>query len=152
MPVTGSGAHLDPGAPLRYPGRLGRPRRRSGSERGCERATYRSHLEALEQGFDSLDQRLASDAHAYLMGEAFSIADIIWSIKVLRLRECGYPFARNFRALSSWYRRVSARSGFCNGVMERNRAMSAVFRAKSAAENLLGVGLAAAARPARAAA
>lgn len=59
-----------------------------------DEATYRGHLEALEDAFTTLERRLA-DGRRWLVGEAFTVADVIWSLKVLRLRECGYPFGRN---------------------------------------------------------
>mgnify|MGYP003537384375 FL=1 len=77
------------------------------------------------------------------MGDAFSVADIIWSLTVLRIRECGYPFDR-FPALSRWYARIEQRPGFRNGVMARHRTLSRVLRLKAALENLFGVGLRAA--------
>lgn len=106
-----------------------------------DEATYRRHLKALEQGYASLDALLRSDGRPFLTGDDFSAADIIWSIKVLRILECGYPFGRNFPALFAWYRRVSGRRGFREGVMAHHTAMSRAFRVKAAVENLLGLGL-----------
>ncbi|MGI9590227.1 MAG: glutathione S-transferase family protein [Myxococcota bacterium] len=106
-----------------------------------EDATYREHLAALEHGYATLDELLERDGRPFLTGPAFSAADIIWSIKVLRIHECGYPFARNFPALHAWYERVSQRRGFQEGVMARHRHLSRAFRIKAAVENLLGVGL-----------
>jgi hypothetical protein len=37
---------------------------------------------------------------------------MIWSIKVLRIHECGYPFARNFPALHAWYERAPSVGAF----------------------------------------
>jgi glutathione S-transferase len=114
-------------------------------------ATYLEHLHALESGWGAQDARLAEDGRPFLTGDTFSKADIIWSIKVLRILECGYPFATRFPALHAWFGRVRARPGFRDGVMRSHRAMSLGFRAKAAIENLLGVGIRAASRPAAAA-
>jgi glutathione S-transferase len=62
--------------------------------------TYLEHLRALEAGWGEQDARLVSDGRPFLLGDAFSKADIIWSIKVLRILECGYPFEQNFPSLS----------------------------------------------------
>jgi glutathione S-transferase len=102
---------------------------------------YLGHLRALESGWGAQDARLAADGRPFLTGETFTKADIIWSIKVLRILECGYPFATQFPALHSWFRRVSSRRGFRDGVMRSHRAMSLAFRAKAAVENLLGTGI-----------
>ncbi len=106
-----------------------------------EEATFLEHLAALENGYASLDGLLEKDGRPFLTGPAFSSADIIWSIKVLRIHECGYPFERNFPALFDWYLRVSQRPGFQQGVMARHARMSRAFRIKAAFENLLGRGL-----------
>jgi glutathione S-transferase len=109
-------------------------------------ATYREHLTALEDGYAAMDRRLAGDGRPFLTGADFGAADIIWSIKVLRILECGYPFEENFPALFAWYTRVSSRRGFQEGVMAHHRGLNRAFRAKSAVENFLGMGLRNAAR------
>ena len=109
-----------------------------------EESTYRRHLDALEQGYGSLEQLLRSDGRAFLAGNSFSIADIIWSLKVLRIEECGYPFRERFPALFAWYSRVSQRPAFTQGVMSHHKAMSRAFKAKAAVENFFGCGLKAA--------
>ncbi len=106
-----------------------------------EAASYLQHLRALEAGWGDQDARLAADGRPYLLGDAFSKADIIWSIKVLRILECGYPFARNFPSLHAWFERIRERPGFRDGVMRSHRAMSLAFRAKAALENLFGAGI-----------
>ena len=107
-----------------------------------DEATFVEHLRALESGYARVEALLA-DGRAFLVGDAFSVADILWSLTVLRIRECGYPFER-FPALSRWYERIEQRPGFRNGVMARHRALSRMFRLKAAVENLFGVGLRAA--------
>lgn len=107
-----------------------------------DETTFLAHLRALEAGYADVEKRLA-DGRPFLVGDAFSVADIIWSLTVLRIRECGYPFDR-FPALSRWYARIEQRPGFRNGVMARHRTLSRVLRLKAALENLFGVGLRAA--------
>ncbi len=104
-----------------------------------DEATFLEHLRALESGYARIE-RLLADGRPFLVGDAFSVADIIWSLTVLRIRECGYPFAR-FPALSAWYERIAKRPGFRDGVMARHRTLSRVFQLKAAVENFLGVGL-----------
>ncbi|MGH9889648.1 MAG: glutathione S-transferase family protein [bacterium] len=111
-------------------------------------STYRAHLEALEHAYDSLDRSLRSDGRAFLTGDSFSIADILWSLAVLRIHECGYPFRRNFPALFEWYSRVYQRPGFQRGVLARHKTLSTAFKLKAGVENLFGVGLARASRSA----
>src|SRR6185369_9884371 len=71
-----------------------------------EDATYRSHLEALESGYAMLEA-LLKDGRPFLTGKTLSIADILWSVKVLRIEDCGYPFRRNFPAVFDWYSRIT---------------------------------------------
>lgn len=106
-----------------------------------DEATFREHLRTLETAYEAQQRRLDSDGRPYLTGSQFSMADIIWSIKVLRLIECGYPLKRNFPALAAWYERVAARPGFQDGVFTNNRVFHYGFRLKAAIENLLGRGI-----------
>ena len=103
--------------------------------------TFTKHLHALETGYAAQEDRLKSDDRQFLTGNAFSTADIIWAIKVLRLTECGYPFAQNFPALAAWYQRIEQRPGFQDGVLARNRFFHKAFRFKARVEKLLGVGI-----------
>lgn len=114
------------------PGRLGK----------LDEATFLAHLRALEASYADVETRLA-DGRPFLVGDVFSVADIIWSLTVLRIRECGCPFDR-FPALSRWYARIEQQPGFRDGVMARHRTLSRVFRLKAALENLFGVDLRAA--------
>jgi glutathione S-transferase len=107
-----------------------------------EEETYLSHLRDLEAGYAKCEALLTSDGRAFLTGDTFSTADIIWSIKVLRIFECGYPFAQNFPALFEWFQRVSQRPAFQTSVMSHHKLMSRAFRLKAGAEKLLGYGLA----------
>lgn len=113
-----------------------------------DEATFREHLQSLESAYEAQQRRLESDARPYLTGAQFTMADIIWAIKVLRLIECGYPLRRNFPALAAWYERVAARPGFREGVLANNRLFHYGFRMKAFIENLLGRGIRSASRPA----
>lgn len=108
---------------------------------GIDAETFLTHLRALEKAYGEQEQRLLSDGRRYLTGDTFSIADIIWAIKVLRLVECGYPVAGNFPALGQWYRRVAERPAFQDGVIGKNRFFHYAFRAKAGLENLFGRGI-----------
>jgi len=103
-------------------------------------AAYRHHLSALAQAFNALEQRLA-DGRPFLVGPSLSTADVIFAMKVMRLHECGYPFAERYPALFEWYERIYRRPSYQAGVMSKHRAMHRAFRAKARIENLLGVGL-----------
>jgi glutathione S-transferase len=103
--------------------------------------TFLMHLRDLEEGYQAQETRLLSDGRQYLVGSTFSIADIIWAIKVLRLTECGYPFKQRFPALSAWYSRIQSRPGFKDGVMANNRLLHRVFRLKAGLANVLGNGI-----------
>lgn len=107
-----------------------------------EPRVFQEHLAALEAGYADLERLLVSDGRPWLVGPAFSYADILWSLEVLRIAECGYPFAANFPVLSQWYARCAARPGFREGVMQKNRMMSGAFKLKAAFENFIGRGLA----------
>jgi glutathione S-transferase len=106
-----------------------------------DQGTYDSHLRALEEGYGWLERLLESDGRPFLTGNTFSFADIIWSCKVLRISECGYPFRRNFPAVFAWYEHVSRRPAFRDGVMHGHHAMSKAFQFKAGLDNLFGRGL-----------
>jgi glutathione S-transferase len=42
------------------------------------------------------------------MGDSISIADVFWSMKMLRLIETGYPFQKLHPTLYQWYQRMYA--------------------------------------------
>ncbi len=109
---------------------------------------YLAHLQALEEGYGHIED-LLSDGRQFIMGDQLTTADIIWSIKVLRIWECGYPFRRNYPKVYRWYRRISKRPAFRNGVMSRHKWLSAFFRLKAMIENAFGSGLRHVAAPTR---
>jgi len=107
---------------------------------GIPDAVFLDHLRRLFEAFGDLDMRLA-DGRAFLTGADVTMADVIWAMKVNRLDECGYPFARVHPAVWEWFRRIRARPSFRDGVMGHHRGMNTAFRLKSRVENLVGVGL-----------
>lgn len=113
-----------------------------------DESTFAGHLAALESAYGELDRLLHSDGRSFLAGNTLSTADILWSVAVLRIHECGYPFRRNFPALFDWYLRVSRRPAFQDGVLSHHKTLSGIFKLKAAVENLFGVGLARASRSA----
>lgn len=110
-------------------------------------ATFVDHLRELEQGFAEVDARLAEHGRPWLTGDAFSMADIIWAVKVLRIHETGYPFGAAFPHLWAWFARVRARPGFQEAIWRDVRVASRIFHAKGTVQNWLGRGLKALARP-----
>ncbi len=101
---------------------------------------YVDHLEKLNSAFKDLEQRL-QDGRAFLTGDDLTMADIIWAMKTLRLIECSYPFDELFPAYTAWFKRISERPSFREGVMGKHKIMSKTFRVKAHVENLLGIGL-----------
>lgn len=107
---------------------------------GIPESTYVNHLRQLNAAFDDLDRELG-DGRKFIMSDDVTIADAFWSMKVLRLIECGYPFAEYHPRVLAWFERVRARPSFQHEVMGKNRAMHRMFRAKAGVENLMGIGL-----------
>ena len=110
------------------------------SNDSIDATTYMEHLRGLEAGYARAEE-LLGDGRPFLTGSSFTVADIIWSIKVLRIYECGYPFKSNFPAVFDWYRRMSRRPAFRTSVMSKHRAMSLAFRLKAKIESLVGLGI-----------
>lgn len=104
-------------------------------------SVYRHHLNLLENGFGEVEALLRSDNRLWLTGEAFSMADVMWSIKTLRVSECGYSFKRNFPAVHTWFQRVRARPSFADAIWRDVRLTNRLFSAKAAFANLLGRGI-----------
>lgn len=101
---------------------------------------YASHVASLTKGFREIEA-LLSDGRTWLCGETFSMADIIWVVKVLRIDEAGYPFASAFPRLESWFTRARAREGFREAIGRDLGAASRFMRVRGAVQNLLGRGL-----------
>jgi glutathione S-transferase len=104
-------------------------------------STYLGHVRSLEDGFAEIEALLAGDGRTWLTGEHFSMADIIWSVKMLRIFETGYPFEKNFPGLGLWFERVRARPTFEEAIWRDVKIASRVFRFKGRIQNLFGRGL-----------
>src|SRR5262249_19589964 len=69
----------------------------------------------IERVLGDLDERLAE--HQWLAGEAFSLADLAWSIDTHRFELIKFPMDR-FRAMLAWYHRIERRPGFQRMVLD----------------------------------
>lgn len=105
-------------------------------------ATFEDHVRRLEGGFAEAEALLARDTRSWLCGEDFSMADIIWSVKMLRIFEAGYPFEANFPLMWRWFGNVRRRPTFREAIWRDVRVVSSVFRARGAIQNWRGRGLA----------
>lgn len=103
-------------------------------------AVYFAHLGKLADGFTEIESRLA-DGRLFLSGDTVSVADALWAMKVMRLDECGYPFAELYPWVSKWFQRISQRASFRAGVMGHHHIWHRVFKIKAAVESALGIGL-----------
>jgi len=103
------------------------------SNKGIPQHLFDEHLLKLYQAFNDLNSQLR-DGRTFLMGDAISIADVFWSMKILRLIECGYLFAELHPTLYQWYQRMVARPAFQNEVMVNNRMLNRVWRSKATIE------------------
>lgn len=110
------------------------------SNRTIPESLYREHLVKLYEGFSEVNEVL-KDGRQYLTSDDVSVADAFWSMKILRVLECGYPVQAQHPELHAWYQRVYQRPAFQNEVMGKNRLANRAFRAKARIESLLGKGL-----------
>ncbi|MCP4004383.1 MAG: glutathione S-transferase family protein [bacterium] len=102
--------------------------------------TFAGHVASLSEGFREIE-RLLADGRAWLCGETFSMADIIWVVKVQRIDEAGYPFAASFPQLKAWFDRARTRPGFREAIGHDLGAASRFMRVRGAVQNFLGRGL-----------
>lgn len=110
------------------------------SNKGIPQGVFDEHLLKLYKAFNELDIQL-SDGREFLMGDSISIADVFWSMKMLRLIETGYPFQKHHPRVYQWFQRMYGRPAFQNEVMGKNRMMSRLWRSKAAVERVFGLGL-----------
>ena len=110
------------------------------SSDGIPESVYFDHLSKLHSAFSELNAEL-EDGRQFLMSDDLSIADPFWSMKILRLLECGYPVEAHHPTLYAWYLRVSERPSFQNEVMGKNRLTNRIFRLKAGIEKMFGTGL-----------
>jgi len=106
------------------------------------RELYEHHLQLLETGFSEFENQLRSDNRPWICGDTFTMADIVWTIKMLRIKDCGYPFDKNYPLLTGWYNRATARQGFIEGVWRDVKLSSSMFRTKARIANLFNAGIA----------
>jgi glutathione S-transferase len=85
------------------------------SANGLSKARLERAIGSIERVLGELDQRLAG--HPWLAGDAFSLADLAWSIDIHRFELIKFPIER-FPALRAWYRRIEARPGFQRMVLD----------------------------------
>lgn len=103
-------------------------------------SVYEDHLRRLYHGFRELDAKLIA-GQQWIAGDTLTLADPFWAMKVLRLIECGYPFAEMHPGVAGWFQRIRNRPAFQNEVMGHNRTGHLMFRIKAGLEKLLGLGL-----------
>jgi glutathione S-transferase len=101
---------------------------------------FASHVTKLSDGFGEIEARL-EDGRPWLCGERFSMADIIWVVKVHRLDEAGYPFAAAFPHLKAWFDRARARPSFGEAIGRDLGVASRFVRARGTVQNWMGRGL-----------
>lgn len=105
-----------------------------------DEGVYVEHLQRLFAAFNEHEKRF-SDGRSFLTGARLTMADVLWAMKVLRLKECGYPFEAYHPNVNGWFTRIYQRPAFQSGVMGKHRRLNQVFRIKSSVEKLFGVGL-----------
>ena len=103
-------------------------------------AVYEEHLKKLTEAFAMHEARLEG-GQSFIAGGELTMADVIWAMKTLRLIECNYPFDELFPAYAAWFKRISSRPSFVEGVMGKHKLMSSAFRMKAGVEQLFGIGL-----------
>ena len=101
---------------------------------------FADHVSRLGEGFTEIERLLADD-RSWLCGEQFSMADILWGVKVVRISEAGYPFATAFPRIQAWFDRVCARPTFREAIGRDQGVTSKFLRVRGAVQNLLGRGL-----------
>jgi len=101
---------------------------------------FAEHVSRLGEGFTEVE-RLLGDERSWLCGAEFSMADVLWAVKVVRISEAGYPFATAFPRLQAWFDRVRARPTFQEAIGGDLGVASKFLRARGAVQNLLGRGL-----------
>jgi len=110
------------------------------SNNGIPEAVFEEHLSRLLTAFTELNQTLES-GQPFLTGSTLTLADAFWAMKVLRLKECGYPFSDLHPAVSTWFDRMYARPSFQSEVMGNNRLTNRLFTLKATLEKAVGAGL-----------
>jgi glutathione S-transferase len=87
---------------------------------GCPGAFGGSGLEVI----GALNQRLAPDP--WLAGDAFSLADLAWSVDIHRFELIKFPIDE-YPAMLVWYRKIEARPSFQRMVLDYERSSGNPF-------------------------
>lgn len=85
------------------------------SEQGLSQARLQRATNWIERILGELNQRLAR--HPWLAGDAFSLADLAWSIDIHRFELIKLPID-DYPAMLAWYREIEARPGFQRMVLD----------------------------------
>ena len=105
-----------------------------------DESVYRDHLQKLINAFNEQETKLA-DGRQFLTSDRLTMADVLWAMKILRLKECGYPFEEYHPEVNAWFLRMYHRPAFQTGVLGKHRALNRIFRFKASLESLFGGGL-----------
>src|SRR6266851_1095708 len=85
------------------------------SEDGLSQARVERATSWTDRVLGELDERL--EEHQWLAGDAFSLADLVWSIDIHRFELINLPMEK-YRSMLSWYRRIETSSGFQRMVLD----------------------------------
>ncbi len=110
------------------------------SNNGIPQQIFDEHLLKLYHALSTLDLQLR-DGRPFLTGATLTMADVFWSMKLLRLLETGYRISTYHPNLYAWFERMARRPAFQQEVMLNNRLLNRVWRTKASLESLLGIGL-----------
>ncbi|MGH7907225.1 MAG: glutathione S-transferase family protein [Candidatus Binataceae bacterium] len=99
------------------------------SEQGLSKERVEQAAKWIVGVLGQLDARLAD--HQWLAGDAFSLADIAWSIDIHRFQLMHFPMEKH-QALLNWYKRIESRPSFKKMVLEYEKQ---VMRQLSAAQS-----------------
>jgi glutathione S-transferase len=76
--------------------------------------TIAAAVHTIDEALGEVNRHLA--AREWLVGRAFSVADVAWAVAVHRLTVIWFPLMQ-YRDLRTWYRRVRQRPSFQQGVV-----------------------------------
>jgi glutathione S-transferase len=85
------------------------------SEQGLSKGRLERATDWIERTLGELDERLSN--HLWLAGDAFSLADLAWSIDIHRFELVRFPMEK-YSAMIAWYRRIEGRPGFQRMVLD----------------------------------
>lgn len=85
------------------------------SEQGLSKGRLERATSWIERMLGEINERLGS--HQWLAGDAFSLADLAWSIDIHRFELIKFPMDK-YPATLAWYRRIETRPGFQRMVLD----------------------------------